>query len=434
MAVSLRKVDFLIWSVFFLFVFSIPKSGTKVGAVPFYFGILAVGLFIFMNLKFYKPIFLIDLLPYWSIIGIVFTLLFYKNNIDLEIIIRYFVGFAVAPIVANILYNKKVDLKSLTYLIFITGLIPIIYGLFQLIFGMDRIALSGVTVNAKQLADYNYNFYKLMESKCNRVGEYYKLVSTYQNGNLFGLFLVGFYPLLVSLEKTALKKFVYVIEVLTFVLIFRTLSRTAIFTFVIIFFVKLIWGIYIQKNIKVIDIMSKIFLLLVVSLLLNKISKEGFFIPIFQRLFGASSEEVLTLNNRMVSDKLPSLGLRIIFENPLYSHESFYFVVIFSLGIIMGGIVLFTLLYIDYQILLYRRKIFSNPLYFSYILAFVAFQIAGIADLAWGLFPIETQFWIYFAISLVILKECEANLLPISLNKINIIEKLIIKRNLNSLR
>ncbi len=168
--------------------------------------------------------------------------------------------------------------------------------------------------------------------------------------------------------------------------------------------------------------------------MLNKISKEGFFIPIFQRLFGASSEEVLTLNNRMVSDKLPSLGLRIIFENPLYSHESFYFVVIFSLGIIMGGIVLFTLLYIDYQILLYRRKIFSNPLYFSYILAFVAFQIAGIADLAWGLFPIETQFWIYFAISLVILKECEANLLPISLNKINIIEKLIIKRNLNSLR
>jgi len=410
------KFEWIVTIILIFFVYAIPKSGTKVLGVPFYFGILAIALFILVNLKYYRPRFFLDVLPYWAVISLS-VILFTKGFVDKEIIIRYFVGFVVTPIILNEMVNKDIDLKRFTKMIVLAGLFPVLYALIQLIFGMGKVVIPAVTVNISQLAEYKFNFYNLLTAKCNRVGEYYKLVSTYQNGNLFGLFLIDFYPLLMLIEEGRFKKIGYLLEALVIIFIFRTLSRTAIYAFVVVLVLKLAIQVFYLKRFKLNEFVFKITTTVISFFVLNTISKEGLFAPIYKRLFKGSSEEVITLNNRIMSNKIPKIGLWIVTGNPLYAHESFYFLIIFSLGLLIGTMVLFTLLYIDWQLFKNRKTIIVNKFYLSYVLAFVGLQIAAISDIGWGLFPIETQFWIVMAVNLLILKKLRVNFLPISFHR-----------------
>ncbi|AZT91542.1 hypothetical protein ELD05_13600 [Caldicellulosiruptor changbaiensis] len=424
-----NKVDCILLSILFLFVFAIPKSGFNIHNIPFYVGIIVVVIYIALNLKYYKPLVLIDLIPYWGFISLLIYLLMHDLN-NKETVIRYILGFIVLPFLFNIIARKKLSIEDTLKVITIVGAIPVIYGVIQIMFGIENTVIPGLTANYTQLKNFNFDVYKLLTAKCNRVGEYYKLISTYQNGNMFGIFLVLYYPLLLYWEKTKLRNISYLLQSLTIICIFRSLSRTAIIAFVMLIVVLNFVRIVFKKfNITIKEFIHKTTLTIVIFIVLSTISKEELIKPIIMRLFNNKSEEIITMNNRITPGLLnsPSLG-NLLLGNPNFGHESLYAEVLFSLGILIGSLFLFTLLFIDYKLVKILKSKNSSELYGVFILSFLSVQIAAISDIAWGLFPIESQFWIIYALNIIILSQSNIDISSVKLQGVfSFIKQIIFK-------
>lgn len=414
-----NTVDYILFSVLCLFVFAIPKSGFNIYNIPFYVGIIVVVIYIALNLRFYKPLVLIDLIPYWGFISLLIYLLMHDLN-NKETVIRYILGFVVLPILFNIIIRKKLSIKDTLKIITIVGAIPVIYGIIQIMFGIESTIIPGLTANYTQLKNFNFDVYKLLTAKCNRVGEYYKLISTYQNGNMFGIFLVLYYPLLLYWEKTKWKNISYLLQSLTIICIFRSLSRTAIIAFVMLIVILNLVRIFFKKfNITIKEFVYKTTLTITILIILSTISKEGLIKPIIMRLFNNKSEEIVTMNNRITPGLLSNTSLvKLLLGNPNFGHESLYVEVLFSLGILMGCLFLLTLFFIDYKLVKFLKNKGSSELYGVFILSFLSVQIAAISDIAWGLFPIESQFWIIYALNIIALSQSDIDISSVKLQRI----------------
>lgn len=388
----------------FIFIFAFPKCGTDIFGIPFYIGIVFVGLYIVFSIKHYKPTFLIDILPFAAFIILISNILINKRIIE-ERDINFILGFIVSPILLNIFYNKKYDLKKVARMIIICGSVPVIYGILQLIFGIKNTVIPGITFNFAQWTENRDDLIRFMADKCNLVKGNLKLFSTYQNGNIYGLFLIGYYSI-VSYWKFEKNRYLsFFIKSLVIISIFRTLSRTAIFAFAVIILIKFVYELFYCKNKKIIyDYFLTTGVTIVLLVLLSILAKENIYQPIIDRIFNNSSQEILTGNERISKEKFFGINIiSLIFGNPLFGHESLYINTLFSLGIIAGLFFFINLFYIDYLLFKNINKI-SIAEQKGVVLAFFSLQIAGILDIAWGLFPIEVQFWILFELCIYVLK------------------------------
>lgn len=218
-----KKAKELILSLFFIFFLVFPKGGVKIQGLPLTWGLIYFCFFSFYglclkNLKIYQLNFSLYLLFLPFLIVSSLTILFYGYQ-DPAYVMSYLIHFYfILPVFLLIIPSfcdetiiGKIGerLKSGVLFVALFGLLLFFYKLktgnfFEIPF---------LTVN--------YHDYRELEStKCIDRGGVYKLISTYNNGNLYGISILMILPLYEHFEKSRLKKMIVKTS-----LIF-TLSRT----------------------------------------------------------------------------------------------------------------------------------------------------------------------------------------------------------------
>ena len=193
--------------IFLVVIFNvlIPKAGFKIGGVPVYVGNI---LFFFLLIAiFVKP---------WRIKisdrNFMFMFLLFPLYCFLRVSVPLLAGCvelpgprgAITDITANSIYplifpvlimmiKTEGQLKTLVKIIITCILITIIYDIAQAVFGIGAIQIPGITVNYSDYSLAPNNWWRM---KFNSISDSSKIFSTYQNGNLYGVNMLMFYPLL----------------------------------------------------------------------------------------------------------------------------------------------------------------------------------------------------------------------------------------------
>lgn len=258
----------LIATIFFNWIF--PKAGIKMHGIPVTIGIvlftLLIIIWLFIALKKRKTNF--SKIEVYILIGqFFFTIRFilaYWKNIGFSELAGYITPLVIFPCIYFACYDlvdstDKYDrvLKILTYGFFIVS----IYAFFQQIFGIAKIDIPGLTVN---LTDYRTMGENWFLHKSNGIDiSSSKIVSTYQNGNLFGEnMLIGF-PIIYDYLITRRKKKLALISLITLtIIIMLTLSRTCYIGLILFYLFRIILT---KENSK--SIIVKRLLILTISVL-----------------------------------------------------------------------------------------------------------------------------------------------------------------------
>lgn len=202
--------------VFFLVLFCLvfPKAGFKIGDIPITFGYILFASVVFMVLlrNWQRPLRLADrnrlmivllALPF-AIYGLfVFYFLGYQET---GFVISFFVNFLLFPISFMYILSIQIDRLDMEYLLSLIkhGVLLIsIYGIFLYVYKNatgNFIEIPYLTVNSGDLG--------ALESKNIARGDSYKLISTYNNGNIFGVCVLMLLPLFDFLEVNFLKRLI----------------------------------------------------------------------------------------------------------------------------------------------------------------------------------------------------------------------------------
>lgn len=211
-----------------------PKAGVKLAGIPLTVGnILFAILFICWSLlkirtkklKFTK-------IHLYVLIGIYYFimkfLICYLNNYSISDMIEYIVPLIIYPLILFVcvdLTDSQEKFNSILKLIYYGFIFLTIYGLIQYIFGLEKTTIPGVTVN---LSDYLSGGSQWYLNKNNGTGnDHSKIFSTYQNGNLLGVNLILFFPLVFEYAETKGKNFLSMLLTGVFTIVmFLTLSRS----------------------------------------------------------------------------------------------------------------------------------------------------------------------------------------------------------------
>ena len=225
------KKDFVIQlSIYFVIIFNLvfPKGGIKVNDIPITIGLvslifllLAGGIssvikFRFLKIKHDRLKILLSWIPFqiWTIIVI------NENGFEsLGMVLSLFTNFLLIPWLMIYLngenFDKNVKIERLLKIIKIGIWILIIYGLINHVCKIitdSYIEIPFLTVNFDDVGNvYNKN---------NGRGVFGKLISTYQNGNLFGASMLLLLPLFCYIDKNKLHQLLFKFT------LFLTLSRT----------------------------------------------------------------------------------------------------------------------------------------------------------------------------------------------------------------
>lgn len=209
---------YLLW----LFLLVFPKGGFKIGGVPLTWGYLLLGLFFLASLS--RSRFschtlriqaLILTLPFQALSALSF-LLFGTGNPSFAI--SFAVGFFFFPPLFFLFFSEALDklnislffrlLKKGFFFIASYGIFLFFYKFFTLKF----IEIPFLTTNFHDLGE--------LDSKFINRGSIFKLISTYNNGNIYGISLLLFFPLYQSVEKSLWKKGIVILSLIL------SLSRT----------------------------------------------------------------------------------------------------------------------------------------------------------------------------------------------------------------
>lgn len=242
---NIDKKHFLfnfIAGILFLFLVVFPKGGIKIFNIPFTWGYMLLALISLMllirkkySIKKEHAYILISLIPFqlYSFISI------WINKIEsMGFAISFFTGFFVLPFIMLFVFSHYIQNldPEFFFKIFRKSILFIAsYGIFlffyKIIFG-SLIEIPLLTIN--------YHDKGLMESvKSIDRGIFFKLISTYNNGNLYGICILMLLPLYNYLEKSCLKRSIVKLSLIL------TLSRTVWFGLIISEF---FFAFFIKKN------------------------------------------------------------------------------------------------------------------------------------------------------------------------------------------
>ncbi|OIV42460.1 hypothetical protein [Flavobacterium johnsoniae] len=234
---KIREYLFFIGVLFLIF---LPKGGFKIAGIPITWGYLYLGFLFLLSILIVinKKKFLVStkhFLCYAATLPFVlyfsFNLAFRGYDGSFGNLIAFYVSFGFLPLLFYIFLSpflKKIDSifveTLLSNAVFWISLYGIILFTFKQLTG-NYIEIPYITVNADDLGT--------LEGKYNMRGSLYKLISTYNNGNIFGVCILMLFPIFHKQNVSKIKLGIVILALLL------TLSRTVwlglLFYFVIIY-------------------------------------------------------------------------------------------------------------------------------------------------------------------------------------------------------
>lgn len=217
-----QKIIFLLW----LFLLIFPKGGFKLSGIPITWGYLFLGvtsLCIHFSRENYtlhssRCLSFLLLIPF-QIVSAAHLVINGFCPESKGMVISFLVSFFFLPYVFFLLLSQNIETLDLDrfFRLFKKGILFIsIYGIFLFIFRHTTGKLIEIPLLTTNLSDFG----DLETRKCNNRGFVFKLISTYNNGNLYGICLLIFLPLYCYLEKFRWKKMIVKTS------LFLTFSRT----------------------------------------------------------------------------------------------------------------------------------------------------------------------------------------------------------------
>lgn len=264
-----EKDNSILFKLFLITMFinlAFPKAGIKLAGIPLTVGnMFFVFTFVFWlgkivrNNKLRSSKVHIIIVIFMLYCFLKYTIAFKYDVTDISTLAVTFVPADIYPLSFFLTYdmvNSEERKKRLIRIVEISFYIITIYSIIQLIFGIGNVDIPGITVNYSDYVDMGQNWY--MKKSNGTSEEVLKMVSTYQNGNLFGIGLLIIYPMLFNyycMKENTKKKIISLI--LFIVSIFICLSRAAWFGLALFMFIVILNGK--SKNYKA--LMGKIVLL-----------------------------------------------------------------------------------------------------------------------------------------------------------------------------
>ncbi len=373
-----------------LFILIFPKGGIKIYTLPITWGYLILGFLSLLLLlrktyrinKNHLAIFL-SFIPF-QIISLISILINGYSHIGFTI--SFFLNFFIFSFIFFLIlseYIQEIDI-DLFFKIIKKGIFFLaLYGIFLFIYKIitkSFIEIPFLTINYHDLGN--------IENKHINRGEIFKLISTYNNGNLFGMCLLMLLPLYKVLEKNIYKR-----SIVKLSLIF-TLSRTV---WIALLFCEILTYIFLNTN-KKISIYKSIFFTLIIS------SCIGLFIYIYNFSF-------LWLFDPTVGGRLENFAFSNI---KFFSSSSFYGIsemvylsILENFGIF--GLLAFLLALFSPLFLLkinspiYRNKNLPTK---AIIIGLITYLFCAISD--GGILLIPIMVFYYFLSSILFCKKIEA--------------------------
>lgn len=235
-----EKIREYLFFIGVLFLILLPKGGFKIAGIPITWGYLYLGFLFLLSILIIldKRRFLVSSKHFlcWAatlpfVIYFSINLLFTGYDGSFGNLIAFYVSFGFLPLLFYIFLSsflKKINQEFvenlLTNAVFWISLYGIILFAFKQITG-SYIEIPYLTVNADDLGT--------LEGKYNMRGSLYKLISTYNNGNIFGVCMLMLFPIFHKQNVSKIKLGIVILALLL------TLSRTVwlglLFYFVLIY-------------------------------------------------------------------------------------------------------------------------------------------------------------------------------------------------------
>jgi len=239
----LREILFFI-AVLLLVI--IPKGGFKIAGVPITWGYLYLGLLFILSIIIIvnKYKFTVNSKHYMCYLATLPFVLFFTIHLlifgyegSLGNLIAFYISFVFLPFLFYIILGNfltKINGDYIQNLIAKSVFWIAIYGIFLFIYKQITghfLEIPYITVNAADLGE-------LARSKFNQRGSVAKLISTYNNGNIFGVCTLMLFPVFYNKTTSKFKIFIVILALIL------TLSRTVwiglIFYFLILYRNKLL--------------------------------------------------------------------------------------------------------------------------------------------------------------------------------------------------
>ncbi|MBS0652635.1 MAG: hypothetical protein JSR39_03820 [Verrucomicrobia bacterium] len=218
-----RHVLHGLFFLFFFFLVAFPKGGFKVRGIPFTWGYLFLA--VFSAFSFIKGRFsfsrqqllaLLCVLPF-AFLG--FGAICLLGTTDTGFAASFMVSFLFLPVVFFLFFSKyleDVDLglfeKMLSNSLFFVSLFGV-FAFFYKMFFFDFLLIPHLMIPVEDIQDFAVT--RMIDR-----GNIFKLVSTYNNGNIYGVCMLMFFNYYFYLEKSLFKKAVFILALIL------TLSRT----------------------------------------------------------------------------------------------------------------------------------------------------------------------------------------------------------------
>jgi hypothetical protein len=217
----------------------IPKGGFKVSGIPITWGYIYLGLMFILSTLIIlgSSKFAINKKHYFSYLATLPFVFYFTLNIlfrgyegTLGNLISFYISFVFLPLLFYIFLShflEKLDSQFIVNRISKAILIVSIYGIFLFFYKQiigNYIEIPYITVNSGDLGQ--------LEDKYNQRGNLFKLISTYNNGNIFGVCLLMLFPMFYQNTKSKLKIGIVILALIL------TLSRTVWLGLVFFFFVN----------------------------------------------------------------------------------------------------------------------------------------------------------------------------------------------------
>lgn len=276
----------------------IPKAGIKIfGEIPLTLGnVLFFITFIFwiFSKLIYGKIIFDKKIGGVLFIAIVYGLLKYLFIGNFKSHIGFIIPLVIYPLIYYVIIdvvNSEERVEKIFKVITIGVLLISTYALLQFLFGIEKCTIPGITVNYSDYSRYGSAWY-LTKSNGVDLSEV-KIVSTYQNGNLFGVNMILLYPVIYfRLKMTKQNTLRYFSLLLFFSSVFLSLSRACwLGIFLFIFMCILLQNDYTQRN-----FIEKITLLFIIPIIIVIIFLNA--PSVLNRFCGTNVSDWLSMSGR----------------------------------------------------------------------------------------------------------------------------------------
>lgn len=230
----------IFWNIWF------PKAGIKLSGIPITVGnvFFAITFFVWIINKIKSGKIKYTKISLILILGIAYFILkytiIYANLGTLIPSMTYIIPLIIYPLIFFVtidLIDSKEKLEKVIKIIVYGFFFLCFYAILQYIVGIDKCDIPGLTVNLSDYQEMGPLWFMQKSNGTDKANS--KMVSTYQNGNLFGINLIFIYPLVYNyyIKKEKIKTFSLVLFIAC---AFLTLSRTCWLGSVLFIFLEII--------------------------------------------------------------------------------------------------------------------------------------------------------------------------------------------------